>query len=618
MKHLTFLLCLGACMATGLFPETCAALSPESASRSAAPVPATAPGFTLEASSASISLTPGGAAQSVTIAAFPQGSFSGKITVTAASMPAGVTMTPTSFTLSAGSLRTISISAIAAAKTGAGKIELSATAGTSKANASISTNVLASASASLSGNFFDFGNNLVRHSLVKTVVAVKNTGVGTLTMNPTLSGDASYRIVKAQSCAGTLAAEKTCDITIEYTPATPSAPKAQNALLTMNFGNVAAGTQQTVALMGTSAALTPGTVTKTANTQVALYSMTLPFPGMMRVSFGPTAAFGLMRWVHSRDTAGGTVGIFVAGMLQNSTYHMRATVQLPNGVTASDEDHTFATGAAPQAVQPKLQVTTTPGMTPQPGLEFVNPLNALVVTDLKGNSLWTYADPGQSTLNIIEGAKMLPDGNILMVLGEPATAGFGVPPAEGAIDEIREVTLGGTTVKEISIDDLNAELSVATCAECNVSLGTFHHDVTPLPNGHWLVLGATIRNLSPTTTPPLTNLPAQAVAGDVIVDLDENLQPVWAWNEFNHLDPNRHPMLFPDWTHTNAVIYSPDDGNILVSIRHQNWVVKVNYADGAGDGAILWHLGEGGEFKLSGGVDPTDWNYAQHGSAFRE
>ncbi|MGA8531877.1 MAG: aryl-sulfate sulfotransferase, partial [Acidobacteriaceae bacterium] len=63
-------------------------------------------------------------------------------------------------------------------------------------------------------------------------------------------------------------------------------------------------------------------------------------------------------------------------------------------------------------------------------------------------------------------------------------------------------------------------------------------------------------------------------------------------------------------------IYSKDDGNLLVSIRHQNWIVKVDYEDGAGSGNILWHLGEGGDFKLVGGTDPTDWSYAQHGINF--
>ncbi len=106
------------------------------------------------------------------------------------------------------------------------------------------------------------------------------------------------------------------------------------------------------------------------------------------------------------------------------------------------------------------------------------------------------------------------------------------------------------------------------------------------------------------------------VLGDVIVDLDTNLNPVWVWNEFDHLDVNRHPELFPDWTHTNAIVYSKDDGNILVSMRHQNWVVKVDYNNGAGTGNIIWHLGYQGDFKLVGGTDPTDWFSGQHGPSF--
>ena len=104
--------------------------------------------------------------------------------------------------------------------------------------------------------------------------------------------------------------------------------------------------------------------------------------------------------------------------------------------------------------------------------------------------------------------------------------------------------------------------------------------------------------------------------GDVIVDLDENLHPVWVWNSFNHLDPNRHPLQFPDWTHANGVVYSPDDGALVLSMRHQNWVVKIDYSDGAGSGNILWHLDAFGDFALQGGSAPADWFYAQHNPTF--
>ena len=100
------------------------------------------------------------------------------------------------------------------------------------------------------------------------------------------------------------------------------------------------------------------------------------------------------------------------------------------------------------------------------------------------------------------------------------------------------------------------------------------------------------------------------------MDLDRDWNPVWVWNEFDHFDVNRHPMGFPDWTHSNSVAYSPEDGNFIVSMRHQNWIVKVDYRNGRGDGDVLWKLGQGGDFALQGAVDPTDWFYAQHDAQF--
>jgi arylsulfate sulfotransferase len=173
---------------------------------------------------------------------------------------------------------------------------------------------------------------------------------------------------------------------------------------------------------------------------------------------------------------------------------------------------------------------------------------------------------------------------------------------------VREFDLVGNTVKQITMTQLNAALAAAGY---DLTLQVFSHDVTVLPNGHWIVLTNRLKDvlLDGDTTPT-------QVLGDVLVDLDENMKPVWVWDEFDHLDVNRHPWNFPDWTHTNAVIYSPDDGDLLVSMRHQNWIVKVDYNNGNGTGDILWRLGAGGDLTLVGGTDPTDWNYAQHGISF--
>jgi hypothetical protein len=51
-------------------------------------------------------------------------------------------------------------------------------------------------------------------------------------------------------------------------------------------------------------------------------------------------------------------------------------------------------------------------------------------------------------------------------------------------------------------------------------------------------------------------------------------------------------------------------------MRHQNWIIKIDYNNGAGAGDILWHLGYQGDFTLVGGTDPTDWFSGQHGPSF--
>jgi hypothetical protein len=152
--------------------------------------------------------------------------------------------------------------------------------------------------------------------------------------------------------------------------------------------------------------------------------------------------------------------------------------------------------------------------------------------------------------------------------------------------------------------DLNAALASAGCAGCNITVTGTHHDFVTLPNGHVIVIAGLQKVVS-----------GQNILGDVIIDLDQNRKPVWLWNSFDHLDTNRHPMGLPDWLHSNALLYS-DDGNLLLSMRHQNWIIKIAYNNGAGDGHIIWKLGEGGDFTLGNGVDPTDWFYAQHGANF--
>jgi hypothetical protein len=60
-----------------------------------------------------------------------------------------------------------------------------------------------------------------------------------------------------------------------------------------------------------------------------------------------------------------------------------------------------------------------------------------------------------------------------------------------------------------------------------------------------------------------------------------------------------HLYIFAnDWIHSNSLAPTPD-GNLIMSLRHQDMVVKIRYSNGSGDGTILWRLGPEGNFASS-------------------
>jgi arylsulfate sulfotransferase len=359
------------------------------------------------------------------------------------------------------------------------------------------------------------------------------------------------------------------------------------------------------------AVINTGQLTPTPNPQVVAYSIYLPAPGSISVQFGQN---GLSTSSQATPSPyGGMVHVYVAGMLARSVYHMHAWVKLANGISFDDSDHIFTTGDAPGTAA--VDVSSTATEAPQSGVELFDTVlphtpAQLFATDLQGNVVWTYRYSGSSA-DAIQGARLLPNGHFLVLISflsslpPPIIAGL----PGNTIDVIREIDLAGNTIRELTLDQLNQSL---TARGYDFNLQGFHHDVLPLPNGHFIVLVD--------YRVPYQNLPGYpgttSVLGDVLVDVDQNFRPTWVWNAFDHLDVNRHPFNFPDWTHGNAILYSADDHNLLFSMRHQNWIIKIDYADGQGSGKILWRLGPGGDFNLLGGTDPTDWFYAQHGPSF--
>jgi arylsulfate sulfotransferase len=254
-----------------------------------------------------------------------------------------------------------------------------------------------------------------------------------------------------------------------------------------------------------------------------------------------------------------------------------------------------------------------PGRAPQNGVDLVNlSFNTLLkgieamVTDLEGNVIWFYDNVLPVAKYALEPVKSLPNGHFLLGFVDISSGSVEGPEGENSI--MQEVDLAGNVVWEMTHTDLNNALAKATCDGCNITIVGTHHDFTLLPNGHLIVLASELKFF-----PSLDGYPAGTdVLGDVIIDLDRNRKPVWIWSTFDHLDVNRHPMGLPDWTHSNTIVYSPDDHNLIFSMRNQSWVIKIDYNNGKGIGNILWKLGYQGDFTLLNGTDPIDWQYAQH------
>ena len=332
-----------------------------------------------------------------------------------------------------------------------------------------------------------------------------------------------------------------------------------------------------------------GAVSGTAHPLVAKYTYTTSHPATVYVEFGEDTGYGRRTSAHQMNGSPGSLDILVAGMKALTTYHMRAVAQYSTGEIHYDSDHVFTTGAISVPL-PTISVTRT-ALTPSSGVELLDLISPdpgkpsyPVVTDLDGNVIWYCPIATNPPI------KLLPNGDLLLVSGPL----------------LMEIDLTGATIRSTTVQFLNNALRPGMS-----SFQGFHHDFVLLPTGHTVLLTQT-----PRTVPTLESPSGTLVIDNGLIDLDENWRPRWSWDALDHLDVNRHPWWgLPDWLHSNAVIYDPRDKNLLVSIRHQNWIVKIDYHDGAGSGDVLWKLGYQGDFSLTGG-GPADWFWAQHAPSF--
>jgi hypothetical protein len=368
-------------------------------------------------------------------------------------------------------------------------------------------------------------------------------------------------------------------------------------------------------------------VTPTANPLVALFSVPPGPGGTVHVEFGVTGDHPDWRSTNEVPRVPGkSTNVFVAGLLPETTYQMRYVF------TSHHHEHhsaplPFTTGSIPSSlVFPSYTVIQPPGpgsdleqdllfqLLPNSPSNAPNPL----ATDLSGHVVWYY-DVSQSGFTRTYSSQSLVPGGTVLVPGVDQYA-----PLPATLDALREIDLAGNPMRETNMDAVNAQLT----ARGYQPIYTFTHDVERLPNGATAVICPTERSIDVNGTPT-------DYVGMTIVVLDESFQVAWAWDAFDHLDVHRGPVLgeilqpggpdqltastprLPavDWLHVNAVSWSPADGNLVLSVRNQDWVLKIAYEGGTGDGHIAWRLGQDGDFAVNA-TDPSPWFSHQHNAHY--
>jgi arylsulfate sulfotransferase len=177
----------------------------------------------------------------------------------------------------------------------------------------------------------------------------------------------------------------------------------------------------------------------------------------------------------------------------------------------------------------------------------------------------------------------------------------------------------------------------ATASGSNISVNTdmFHHEIYETLSGNFLVLSTELRHLLsyPSSEKDLWGPLADSdVVGDVIVEFNRYGTILGWWDLFDVLDPYRIGFDSlggfwngeyaeaangtKDWSHANAVIEDSVDDSVIVSIRHQDALVKIDRKTGK----LIWILGNPdgwdlpwNRYLLSLDNDDFQWPYHQHG-----
>jgi arylsulfate sulfotransferase len=329
------------------------------------------------------------------------------------------------------------------------------------------------------------------------------------------------------------------------------------------------------------------------------------------------------------DKANTEHSLMVLGMRSGRPHTVKAIATDAAGNQAESEPATYTTPPFPEDfVVPDVTVANKalmePGVTmieltqwDEKGATLTDFGSAVYILDNAGEVVWYYhAEHGAGNVH------RLPNGNLFYYSDGKRTI---------------EMDMLGNIVGQWHATGLIDE---APAGSIPVEVDSFHHEATRLPNGNTLVLSSDPRVLEdyPTSTKdPDAPRETATVIGDILLEFAPDGSIVKEWKLHDIIDPYRisHSSLSSgywidrkyedrlqapvrDWTHANAMIYDESDHSAIVSLRHQDAVIKVDWESGE----LIWILGthdnwkEPWSDKLLTPVGDMQWQYHQHGPSF--
>ena len=287
--------------------------------------------------------------------------------------------------------------------------------------------------------------------------------------------------------------------------------------------------------------------------------------------------------------------VFVPGMRPETAYTVNITATTPDDVSVDGDPVDFTTSALP-ADFPPVEVTVNDAGSVQPGITIFdvfrfNPSldpgwGYLVGVDEEGFVVWYKKLDG-----LPQDVSPTSDGTLVTTIND---------------ERVVEFNMRGELIDEWTIDDLG--------------LDTVHHEITELPNGNFAVLSTERRTIDGYDDGQGGTV-SHDVIGDVAVEFTRGGDVVHAHSMFDVLDPQRKALKgfdngywnrvydsengVKDWTHGNAIILDEGDDAFILSLRHQDWLVKIDRETGD----LIWRMGREGDFELSG---DGEWMFHQH------